>query len=340
MTLVPRTDVTFLKCRRYMSLFQNVTEYMQDNGMLTNVKAVVVGVSGGADSVALLRVLCEFHELTIKVVHINHMIRGEEADRDEAFVTQLCETLGVSCTVYREDIPKMAREKHMTEEEAGRIFRYECFNKEAEALKNQLNDELHNKSKDTKDIDKAVRIAVAHNMDDLAETVLFNMVRGSSLLGLAGIKPVNGRIIRPLLMTSRLEIEEYLGSLGQSYITDSTNLVEDYTRNKIIDALNNVIPGLVNAVISAYAQDSRQVAEPVEVTISFGEYANPSFESQIETVSKGRQGGVMSTQAAVEELYGDTKDDEWKAAEVQRIKEEMGITQVEEPAILDEENEW
>lgn len=113
-----------------------------------------------------------------------------------------------------------------------------------------------------------------------------------------------------------------------------------YTRNKIIDALNDVIPGLVNAVLSAYAQDSRQVAEPVEVTISFGEYANPSFESQIETVSKGRQGGVMSTQAAVEELYGDTKDDEWKAAEVQRIKEEMGIAQVEEPAILDEENEW
>ena len=266
-----------------MSLFQNVTEYMQDNGMLTNVKAVVVGVSGGADSVALLRVLCEFHELTIKVVHINHMIRGEEADRDEAFVTQLCEILGVSCTVYREDIPKMAREKHMTEEEAGRIFRYECFNKEAEALKNQLNDESNNKSKDTKDIDKAVRIAVAHNMDDLAETVLFNMVRGSSLLGLAGIKPVNGRIIRPLLMTSRVEIEEYLGSLGQSYITDSTNLVEDYTRNKIrlsiIPQLREINDGATSHIVEI-AKEARQLSKDINLEIDRDYYQEIKQESR------------------------------------------------------------
>ena len=219
-----------------MSLFQNVTEYMQDNGMLTNVKAVVVGVSGGADSVALLRVLCQLRDemaqndkmaqkkgldlddfLYIRVIHINHMIRGAEADRDEQFVADLCKKLKVSCKVYRENIPKLAREKHMSEEEAGRMFRYQCFEMEANEISST----------------EAVQIAVAHNKDDLAETVLFNLVRGSSLLGLAGIKPVNGRIIRPLLMNSRAEIEEYLDALDQDYITDSTNLVEDYTRNKI-----------------------------------------------------------------------------------------------------------
>ena len=195
-----------------------IREYMDSFGMLSPGRRVVVGVSGGADSVALLRVLCElrgsgeYGNLLLTAVHINHMIRGEEADRDEHFVQKLCEALGVELKVFRKDIPAMAREQHLTEEEAGRLFRYECFENEA---------------------GEAARIAVAHNKDDLAETVLYNMIRGSSILGLAGIKPVRGRIIRPLLMTSREEIEAYLASISQDYITDSTNLKTDYARNKI-----------------------------------------------------------------------------------------------------------
>ena len=168
---------------------KEVTSYINEHSMISPGDSAVLGVSGGADSVCLLRVLVDYG-VKVKVVHINHMIRGEEADRDEQFVTALCEKLGVECKVYREDIPKMAREQHFTEEEAGRIFRYRCFEKEADAPE--------------------TKIAIAHNKDDLAETVLYNLIRGSSLLGLAGIKPVRGRIIRPLLTTSRSDIEEYL----------------------------------------------------------------------------------------------------------------------------------
>lgn len=191
---------------------KEVISYINEHSMISPGDSAVLGVSGGADSVCLLRVMVDYG-VKVKVVHINHMIRGEEADRDEQFVTDLCEKLGVECKVYREDIPKMAREQHFTEEEAGRIFRYRCFEKEADAPE--------------------TKIAIAHNKDDLAETVLYNLIRGSSLLGLAGIKPVRGRIIRPLLTTSRSDIEEYLNEIGQDYMTDSTNLEPEYARNKI-----------------------------------------------------------------------------------------------------------
>ena len=120
-------------------------------------------------------------------------------------------------------------------------------------------------------------------MDDLAETVLFNMVRGSSLLGLAGIKPVNGRIIRPLLMTSRVEIEEYLGSLGQSYITDSTNLVEDYTRNKIrlsiIPQLREINDGAKSHIVEI-AKEARQLSRDINLEIARDYYQEIKQESR------------------------------------------------------------
>lgn len=255
-----------------MGLYESVNEYMKQAGMLTDVGGVVVGVSGGADSVALLRVLCQCRDaislergvkpvdaLKINVIHINHMIRGEEADRDQQFVQELCQRLDVSFKVYREDIPKMARDQHLSEEEAGRIFRYQCFEKEADIL-----------SKDGTDA-REVRIAVAHNKDDLAETVLFNMIRGSSLLGLSGIKPVVGRIIRPLLMTSRAEIEDYLRELGQDYITDSTNLTTDYTRNKIrlfiIPQLREINGSAVDHIVEV-AQDASRLNQDIAAEIS------------------------------------------------------------------------
>ena len=225
--------------------FDKIKEFVDEYEMISPGDAVVVGVSGGADSVALLRFLTELREyfasggdslfsgdaslsgkdvLGISVVHINHMIRGEEADRDQSFVENLCNKLGVKCVVYKNDIPAMAKEKHLTEEEAGRLYRYECFEKQAAALE---------ETRSGSGLPGRVHIAVAHNKDDLAETVLYNMIRGSSLFGLSGIRPVRDRIIRPLLLTSRRDIEEYLKDLGQDYITDSTNLVPDYTRNKI-----------------------------------------------------------------------------------------------------------
>ena len=238
------------------SFEDNVIKYMDrydmlpsDSGDDRSEKSVVIGVSGGADSVALLRFLTALREkrdIRIRVVHVNHMIRGDEALRDQQFVEKLCQDLDVECFIYQEDIPAMAEREHLTEEEAGRIYRYRCFNEQAEKMA------------------EPVKIAVAHNQDDLAETVLYNVIRGSSLEGLTGIKPVRGRIIRPFLDTSREEIEEYLEGLNQEYVTDSTNLTVDYSRNRI---RNIVMPELVsinsNAIghIVSLSQDALTLTE-------------------------------------------------------------------------------
>ena len=198
---------------------ETVREYMDSYSMIEEGGRVVVGLSGGADSVCLLLVLKKLG-FSVEAVHINHMIRGAEADRDEAFVRELCSREEIPLNVYKKDIPKLAGEMHMSEEEAGRYVRYETFYECA---------------------GENAKIAVAHNKNDLAETVLFNMIRGSSLQGLAGIRPVSGAVVRPLLMTSRAEIEEYLASIDQTYIVDSTNLETDYSRNKI---RHQVIPVL------------------------------------------------------------------------------------------------
>lgn len=214
-----------------MNEFENkIIEYMKAYSMLdfegikSKPSGVVLGVSGGADSVALLSFFVSLRnsaapKLRLKVVHVNHMIRGEEADSDQRFVENLCTRLKIPYKVYREDIPAMAKRLDMTEEEAGRNYRYKVFRLCVQEMEQKYKCEC--------------RIAVAHNKDDLAETVLYNLIRGSSLLGLAGIKPVRDRIIRPLLNTTRAELEEYLKELGQDYVTDSTNLDTEYTRNKI-----------------------------------------------------------------------------------------------------------
>ena len=195
--------------------FDKIKDFVDEYEMVSPGDAVVVGVSGGADSVALLRFLVELKECFVSVVHINHMIRGEEADRDQSFVENLCNKLGVKCVVYKNDIPAMAKEKHLTEEEAGRLYRYECFEKQAAALE---------ETRSGSGLPGRVHIAVAHNKDDLAETVLYNMIRGSSLFGLSGIRPVRDRIIRPLLLTSRRDIEEYLKNHAQDILNLASSI--------------------------------------------------------------------------------------------------------------------
>ena len=238
--------------------FENVLNFIEAKEMLSPGDGVVAGVSGGADSVCLLRILIEVRNhfaqqykchrndaLYIKVVHVNHMIRGEEANRDQHFVEALCRKYDIECIVKKKDIPQLAQEMHLTEEEAGRTFRYECFKAQAANLAEEL---AHVRKKES-----GVKIAVAHNREDLAETVIYNMVRGSSLLGLSGIKPVRDNIIRPLLDSGRAEIEAYLQEIGQEYITDSTNLSTDYSRNKIrlqiLPIMKEINEGAVNHII-------------------------------------------------------------------------------------------
>lgn len=191
--------------------------------MLYTGDCVTVALSGGADSVCLLLVLKSLEEkysLCIDAIHINHCIRGDEADSDEEFCRKLCENLGVPFTVKRIDVPKIATERKQSLEETARSVRYEAF---AEHTENG-------------------RLATAHTASDNAETVLFNLVRGTGLKGLCGIPPVRENIIRPLIDVTRDEVEEFLKSCGQGFVTDSTNLETEYSRNKI---RHNIIPEIL-----------------------------------------------------------------------------------------------
>ena len=174
---------------------------------------VIVGLSGGADSSLLLHYFAKKANEVV-CVHVNHMIRGAEADRDEEFCKSLCEKYGVSLVVHKIDIPSLAKQSGMGIEEAARQERYRVFYEEL----------------DKRGFDA---ILVAHNADDNLESVLFNLARGAGINGLAGIKPVNGRVLRPLIYLSKEEIFSICNENNIEYVTDSTNEDTDYTRNYI-----------------------------------------------------------------------------------------------------------
>lgn len=178
---------------------------------------ILTAVSGGADSVALLRVLAALGCNCI-AAHCNFHLRGDEADRDEAFVRKLCHDIDIELRCTDFDVDAYKKSHGVSTEMACRELRYEWFERQRAALGCSV-------------------IAVAHHRDDNIETFFLNLVRGSGITGLAGIKPCNGKIVRPLLGSSRDEILNYLETLGQDYVTDSTNLENDYARNKIRNVL-------------------------------------------------------------------------------------------------------
>ncbi len=194
-------------------LSEKAESTISKHNMLEKGDVVYAALSGGADSVCLLLVLNEFSErykITVKAVHVNHHLRGEESDRDEKFCADLCKRLDIPLEIRHVDVKTLAAEKGLSCEEAARELRYKAFN------------ELH-----------CDKITTAHNLNDNAETVLFNLARGTGLKGLTGIPPVRDNIIRPLLSCTREEIEVYLKEHNQDYVTDSTNLSDDFSRNKI-----------------------------------------------------------------------------------------------------------
>lgn len=193
--------------------------------MLGGSSNIVVAVSGGADSMCLLHFLYENKsELKINnliAAHVNHNIRGVEAKRDELFVKAFCDKYSIPFELLDIDIPKLSEKYKTGTEETARRVRYDFF---------KTLSEKHN----------AV-VATAHNANDNAETVLYNLARGSALKGLCGIPPKREYIIRPLIACTRAEIENYCSDNSLQYVTDSTNLSDDYTRNKI---RHNVLPVL------------------------------------------------------------------------------------------------
>ncbi len=204
-------------------------------GMLKQGDTVIAAVSGGADSVALLDFLCSLSgwNLKIRACHLNHCLRGEESDRDEQFVCTMCREYGVPLDVKRVQVAEDARSQGLSLETAAREARYAFFAELAEQYSG--------------------RVATAHTLSDNAETVLLNLARGTGIAGICGIPPVrDGWVIRPLISCTRTEIEEYCAGHGLCYVTDSTNLSSDYTRNHIrrsvIPSLDRVNPDLLGAI--------------------------------------------------------------------------------------------
>ncbi|MCR4435151.1 MAG: tRNA lysidine(34) synthetase TilS [Clostridiales bacterium] len=215
-------------------LQKKVLETIRKYKLIEDGERVVVGISGGPDSVCLLHILKELaHELNIELfaVHINHMLRGKESDGDEKYVVELCKKLGVPLFVKSVDIRRMSREKGISPEEAGREARYAQFSRCAEEV-------------------GGAKIAVAHNKNDQVETVLMRIIRGTGPDGLAGMDFKRGRIIRPLLGTERADIEKYCFDHSLEPRTDSSNLESLYTRNKVRLELIPYIKGLFDVNIN------------------------------------------------------------------------------------------
>lgn len=222
---------------------EDVLSVIKRYNMLENCDRIVVGLSGGADSVCLLSVLNSLKDeygFSLVAAHINHGIRGAEAQRDEESCKRLCESLNVPLEILHADIPTLSKQQGIGEEECGRIVRYDFFRSLA---------------------GERGKIATAHNLNDNAETLLLNLVRGAGSKGACGIPPVRDNIIRPLIETDRKSIERYCEENELQYVTDSTNLECEYSRNKIrIKVLPTLCEINQNAVgaLSGFASRMRE----------------------------------------------------------------------------------
>ena len=247
-------------------MHRKALETIKEFDMLPAGCRVIVGFSGGADSVALLSFLWELRQqlfLEVVACHINHQLRQEESKRDEDFCRIFCEARGIPLHVFQEDIATGAKKKRKSIEEYARQVRYECF------------DSLCSSSMD--------RIATAHHANDLAETLIFHVARGTGLKGLIGIPPVRDRIIRPLLYCSRQEIEDYCKENSLSYVTDSSNFSLEYSRNRIrhqvLPQLEEINPSFIKSAVRL----SKQAALEED-------YLKMQLDRELQQISCGKDG--------------------------------------------------
>ena len=243
--------------KRYLCVMlkYDVQKFIEEKKLFNLQDKILVALSGGADSVALLRVLLSLG-YTCECAHCNFHLRGLESDRDEAFVRQLCEKQGIPLHVTHFDTSAYAKEHHISIEMAARELRYEWF----EHIRKEIG---------------ASAIAVAHHRDDSVETFLLNLMRGAGINGLKGIPVKNGLIVRPLLSVSREDILDYLQAIHQDFVTDSTNMEDEYMRNKI---RLNILPAMkeVNPSIMETIQ---------ETTFRFSEISNIYQQDRTEAIA-------------------------------------------------------
>ena len=250
-------------------MYCKVREYALKHRMFSEKDRVIAGVSGGADSICLLFMLMELKKeigFSVVAVHVHHGLRGESADRDEAFVREICQKHNIELQIFHEDVKAYAKTYNFTEEEAGREVRRKVFSKVQEEQ-------------------GGTKIALAHHKNDNVETFIWNLCRGTGLKGLGGILPVTGVYVRPLLCLSRKEIETYLEEIGISYCTDETNMEDTYTRNRI---RNHVIPYLQENI---NVQTPEHIADVIENLRRFNEYVEAEvgkFKKNVITREEGK----------------------------------------------------
>lgn len=218
-----------------------IQKFIKLHNLLEQDKPVLAGISGGADSVALALVLKKLG-YALTAVHCNFHLRGEESNRDEQFVRDFCQQQEIPLYVKDFQTEEYAKEKKISIEMAARELRYAYF---------------HELMKST----KISVLAVAHHQNDQAETLLINLIRGTGIHGLRGMLPKNGETVRPMLCVTREEILDYLAEKGQEFVTDSTNLSTDYTRNKIRLELLPYLKTLNPSIISTLNHTALNLSE-------------------------------------------------------------------------------
>ena len=205
-------------------MIEEVLKTIEQYNLIEDGDKIVLAVSGGPDSIAMLDILRQLRDeikFEIYVVHINHNIRGKDADEDEEYVKKYCENYNIKCFSKKIDVPTIAQNEKIGTEEAGRKVRYEYF------------DEILQKTNSNK-------IGIAHNKNDKVETIIMHLLRGSGVSGLRGIEPIReNKFIKPLIECDRQEIEKYCKENNLQPRIDKTNFENEYTRNKI---RNIVIP--------------------------------------------------------------------------------------------------
>ena len=222
--------------KRLDKLEQNFLDTIKENNLINKGDVIVVGVSGGPDSITLLTCLNkykDYFEIKLICAHINHLIRKDSTE-DEQFVENVCEKMGIKCYVKRAEVEKIAKEQKKGAEEVGRKIRYDFFDIIAKK-------------------ENANKIAIAHNMNDNAETMLLNIIRGSGMQGLEGIQAEEyGKYIRPLINCSREDIEEYCEKYNLQPRIDSTNKENIYRRNiirnKLLPEIKELNPNIVQSL--------------------------------------------------------------------------------------------
>ncbi len=271
-------------------MMKKIAAFAAEYKMLNKSDKIIVGVSGGADSVCLLLTLLELQKsigFEMVSVHVNHGLRGEHALRDERYVENLCRQYDIPLEIYREDVELFAKMRKQSLEEAGRNVRRAAFQ-----------DALSKYS--------GTKIALAHHKNDSAETMIMNLARGSGLAGLTGIRPVSGNMIRPLLCLTREEIEIFLKNRNIDYCTDETNESDVYTRNRI---RGHILP-LLEAEVNEKAVS--HMADTAEQLGKIWEYMEERTKEYYKTVVKKEDGGLLVSQKLYDRVPEVFRGNLWK----------------------------